>query len=102
MDEAGGSTEVVERPSPPPDTALALRQATASSVKRLQANGMKPTIIEDSESDEDAITKAREDVDDNAQNEEVMKSMQEPLGVQENKEDEEEEDEEEDRKAGLS
>ena len=95
MDEAGGSTEVVERPSPPPDTALALRQATASSVKRLQANGMKPTIIEDSESDEDAITKAREDVDDNAQNEEVMKSMQEPLGVQENKEDEEEEDEDE-------
>ena len=48
--------ELVERPSPPPDSALALRQGTAGSVKRLQANGMKPTIIEDSEtSDEDAI-----------------------------------------------
>ena len=48
--------ELVERPSPPPDSAVALRQGTAGSVKRLQANGMKPTIIEDSEtSDEDAI-----------------------------------------------
>ena len=47
---------LMERPSPPPDSALALRQGTAGSVKRLQANGMKPTIIEDSEtSDEDAI-----------------------------------------------
>ena len=73
MDE---TTEVQERPSPPPDTAIALRQTTASSVKRLQANGMKPTIIEDSESDEDAITKAREDLEDNIQNDEVMKSMQ--------------------------
>ena len=66
----------VERPSPPPDTALALRQATAGTIKKLQANGMKPTIIEDSESDEDAITKAREDLEDNVQNEDVMKSMQ--------------------------
>ena len=54
------STEaaVVEKVSPPPDSALALRQ-TASSVKRVQANGMKPTIIEDSESDEDAIVSAK-------------------------------------------
>ncbi len=53
---ASVSLEAVEqRPSPPPDSALALRQGTAGSVKRLQANGMKPTIIEDSESDEDAI-----------------------------------------------
>ena len=36
-------------------------------------NGMKPTIIEDSESDEDAIVKAREDVEDNLQNEKIMK-----------------------------
>ena len=59
MAETDSTTEVpdlVERPSPPPDSALALRQGTAGSVKRLQANGMKPTIIEDSEtSDEDAI-----------------------------------------------
>ena len=72
---SGPPTEV-ERPSPPPDTALALRQATAGTIKKLQANGMKPTIIEDSESDEDAITKAREDLEDNVQNEQVMKSMQ--------------------------
>ena len=59
MAETDSTTEVpdlVEHPSPPPDSALALRQGTAGSVKRLQANGMKPTIIEDSEtSDEDAI-----------------------------------------------
>merc|ERR1711953_1174271 len=71
------------------------------SVKRLQANGMKPTIIEDSESDEDAIVKAREDVEDNLQNEKIMKSMPEPLalGAQEskdNEEDEEEDDEDDD------
>ena len=80
MDEAGGSmtNEVSERQSPPPDTASALRQATA---KRLQTNGMKPTIIEDSESDEDAIVKAREDVEDNLQNEKIMKSMPEPLAL---------------------
>ena len=92
------SNEVSERPSPPPDTALALRQATAGSVKRLQANGMKPTIIEDSESDEDAIVKAREDVEDNLQNEKIMKSMPEPLalGTQESKEEDEDEDDDED------
>ncbi len=32
---------------------------------RLQTNGMKPTIIEDSESDEDAIVNVNNDNDDN-------------------------------------
>ena len=37
---------ILEAISPPPDSALALRQGTASSIKsRVQANGMKPTII---------------------------------------------------------
>ena len=35
----------------------------------------------DSESDEDAIVKAREDVEENLQNEKIMKSMPEPLAL---------------------
>ena len=66
----------VERPSPPPDSAVALRQGTASSIKRLQANGMKPTIIEDSESDEDAIISAKDtDIVDNDNEMKPMSKM---------------------------
>ena len=55
------STEVESRISPPPDSAELLgRTGTASSIKRIQTNGMKPTIIEDSESDEDAIMSAKD------------------------------------------
>lgn len=88
--------EAIERPSPPPDSALALRQPTAGAVKRLQANGMKPTIIEDSESDEDAIINAKEDVEDNTNNQQVMEAMK-PKDEQKNKDlEDEDEDEEED------
>lgn len=86
----------VERPSPPPDSALALRQSTAGAVKRLQANGMKPTIIEDSESDEDAIINAKEDVEDNTNNEQVLDAMKNPKEEQKNQQDEEDEEDEED------
>ena len=119
------STEaaVVEKVSPPPDSALALRQ-TASSVKRVQANGMKPTIIEDSESDEDAIVSAKgkwrndlglkwvlgyyvlmyEDtniliaitVDSKTKADDALKSLQNPNDNQKNNDGDEEDDEDDD------
>lgn len=101
MAETDSTTEVpdlVERPSPPPDSALALRQGTAGSVKRLQANGMKPTIIEDSEtSDEDAIISAKDDaVDDNVDNEEFLKVKSTTENINNNDDEEDDDDEDDD------
>ena len=54
---------------------------------------MKPTIVEDSESDEDAI----KDAEDNVQNEQVLKSLkQEDDDPHEDNEHEDDEDEEDD------
>merc|ERR1712018_1073354 len=79
--------------SPPPDSALALRQVTAGSVKRIQANGMKPTIIEDSESDEDVIVTAKDSKEGGSM---TLSALQNPMNNQANKEDEDDEDDDED------
>merc|ERR1712141_325837 len=79
--------------SPPPDSALALRQGTAGSVKRIQANGMKPTIIEDSESDEDAIVTAKDSKEGGNM---TLNALQNPMDNQANKEDEDEDDDDDD------
>ena len=52
------------------------------SVKRIQANGMKPTIIEDSESDEDAIVTAKDSKEGGSM---TLSALQNPMNNQANK-----------------
>lgn len=45
--------------SPSPGTTMAVRTSTAGSMKRLQPASMQPTLLEDTESDEDAIVSVK-------------------------------------------
>ena len=57
-------------------------QLFLGSVKRIQANGMKPTIIEDSESDEDAIVTAKDSKEGGSM---TLSALQNPMNNQANK-----------------